>query len=125
MTRKFDYRQLLLVASMGLVEGSIALLLVTSLAFLIFSGELASFASRGIGIFLFGSLIMQLIVTFTSSMPGMIGAPQDSPVAILSLTALAIAAKMNGAPADAIFITVIVTIILTSVISGLFFVAIG
>ena len=93
MTRKFDYRQLLPIVSIGLVQGSIVLLLVTSLAFLIFSGELASFAPRAIGIFLFGGLVMQLIVAFTASMPGMIGAPQDSPAAILSLTAVAIAAK--------------------------------
>src|SRR6185369_8039438 len=125
MIRKFDYRQLLPIVSMGLVEGSILLLLMTSLALLIFSGDLAAFAPRGIGIFLFGGLIMQLVVALTSSMPGMIGAQQDSPIAILSLVAITIFAKMSSAPADAKFITILVTIILTSVISGLFFIAIG
>src|ERR1041384_6121449 len=125
MTRKFDYRQLLPIISMGLVEGSIVLLLMTSLALFVFSGELAAFAPRGIGIYLFGSLIMQLVVALTSSMPGLIGSQQDSPVAILSLVAITIFAKMSGAPADAKFITILVTIILTSVISGLFFIPIG
>ena len=125
MTRKFDYRHLLPIASIGLVEGSILLLLITSLALLVFSGELASFAPRGIGMFLFGGLIMQLVVALTSSTPGLVGAQQDSPVAILSLTAITIFAKMSGASADAKFITILVTIILTSVISGLFFIAIG
>jgi len=125
MNRKFDFRQLLPVASIGLVEGVIILPLVISFAILIFSGDLASFSSRGIGMVLFGSLIIQFIVAFTSSMPGMISASQDSPAAILSLVALAIAAKMKGAPADAIFMTVVVTVILTSVVSGLFFVLIG
>ena len=67
MTHKFDFRQLLPVASIGIVGGTIVLLLGISNAILIFSGELASFAPRGIGLVLFGGLIMQLIVVFTSS----------------------------------------------------------
>jgi len=125
MTRKFDLRQLLSIASTGLVSGAILLPIVISFALLIFSGELASFATRGIGMLLFGSLIIQLILTFTSPLPGAIGFPQDSPAAILALSAAAIAAKMQDAPADAIFITVVITIILTSIASGLFFTLIG
>lgn len=125
MIRKFDFRQLLSVASIGLVGGAIVLPLVISFALLIFQGELAVFAARGIGMVLLGSLIMQLVVTFTSSMPGMIGAPQDSPAAILGLTALAIVARMKGAPAETKFVTIMATVIVTSLTSGLFFVMIG
>src|SRR5881396_1139430 len=99
MTRKFDFRQLLPVASIGLVEGAIVLPLVISFALLIFQGELAPFAATGIGMILFGGLIMQVVVALTSSMPGIIGAPQDSPAAVLGLTALTIASHMEGAPA--------------------------
>ncbi len=126
MNRRFDFRELFPVASIGLVGGAIVLPLVVSFALLIFSGEdLTSFSAAGIGMVLFGGLIMQLIVALTSSVPGMIGAPQDSPAAILGLTALAIAARMGGAPPEAKFITVVMTVILTSVASGLFFVLIG
>ncbi len=125
MTRKFDYHQVLPIVSMGLVQGSIILLIIISLALLIFSGELAAFATQGIGIFLFGGLIIQLVTALTSSLPGTMACQQDSPIAILSLTALAITTKMVGAPAEAKFMTVIVTIILTSIISGLFFVVVG
>ena len=55
----------------------------------------------------------------------MIGAPQDSPAAILGLTAAAIVVSMKDAPIEAKFITVVVTIILASIISGLFFLFIG
>lgn len=121
----FDLRQLLPVASIGLVGGTILLPLITSFAILIFSGELAPFATTGIGMVLFGGLIMQLIIALTSSVPGLLGGPQDSPAAILGLTAVTIAARMEGAPAEAKFITVVMTVILTSVASGLFFVVIG
>ncbi len=74
---------------------------------------------------LFGGLIMQCVVALTSSMPGVIGAPQDSPAAVLGLTGLAITARMGDAPVEVKFITVVVTVILTSVVSGLFFVLVG
>ena len=125
MRSKFDFRELLPVISIGLVDGVIVLPLVISFAILIFSGEMTAFATTGIGMVLFGGLIVQLVIGLTNSVPGMIGAPQDSPAAILGLTAAAIAASMKGASAEAKFITVVVTVILTSIISGLFFVFIG
>ncbi len=125
MRNKFDVRELLPVLSIGLVDGVIVIPLITSFAVLIFSGELATFATMGIGMVLFGGLILQLMIGLTNSAPGMIGAPQDSPAAILGLTAAAIVVSMKDAPIEAKFITVVVTIILTSIISGLFFLFIG
>jgi SulP family sulfate permease len=125
MRSKLDLRELLSILSIGLVDGVIVLPLVISFAILIFSGDLGAFATTGIGMVLFGGLILQIIIGLTSSVPGMIGAPQDSPAAILGLTAAAIVAGMKDAPLEAKFITVVVTTILTSIISGLFFVIIG
>jgi SulP family sulfate permease len=125
MSRTLNFRELLPVASIGLVGGMIVLPLVISFAILIFPGELAPFTASGIGLVLFGGFIMQLIVALTSSVPGMIGAPQDSPAAILGLTAMAIAAGMGNATPEAKFMTVVTIVVLTSVISGLFFVFIG
>lgn len=121
MTRKFDFRQILPIASIGLVTGIIQLPLMISFAILIFPGELSSFATVGIGMVLFGGLIMHLIIALTSSVPGMIGGPQDSPSAIMGLAALSIAANMQSASAEAKFITVVATVVLTSILSGLLF----
>jgi SulP family sulfate permease len=74
---------------------------------------------------LFGGLILHLILALTSSVPGMVGGPQDSPSAIMGLIGLAIAASMQGAAPEAKFITIVVVVILTSVFSGLLFVLIG
>jgi len=125
MRNKFNVLELLPVLSIGLVDGVIVIPLITSFAILIFSGELATFATTGIGMVLFGGLILQLMIGLTNSAPGMIGAPQDSPAAILGLTATAIVVSMKDAPIEAKFITVVVTIILTSIVSGLFFLFIG
>lgn len=125
MNGRFDIRHWLSISSIGLVGGAILLPILISFALLIFSGDLAPFAARGIGMLLFGSLIMQLIVASTSSAPGVIGAPQDGPAAILSLVSVAIAGQLRGASPDTLFITVSMTVILTSVVTGLCFVFIG
>lgn len=125
MRSKLNARELLPILSIGLVDGVIVLPLVISFAILIYSGDLGAFAITGIGMVLFGGLILQIIIGLTSSVPGMISAPQDSPAAILGLTAAAIVAGMKDAPLEAKFITVVVMTILTSIISGLFFVIIG
>ena len=78
MRNKVDIRELLPVLSIGLVDGVIVIPLITSFAILIFSGELAAFATVGIGMVLFGGLILQLIIGLTNSTPGTIGAPRSS-----------------------------------------------
>src|SRR6185503_3605810 len=103
MRNKFDIRELIPVLSIGLVDGVIVIPLITSFALLIFSGELAAFATVGIGMVLFGGLIVQLIIGLTNSAPGMVGAPQDSPAAILGLTATAIVVSMKDASIEAKF----------------------
>ena len=122
---QFEPQKLFPVATVGLIAGAIDLPLIISFAILIYSGDLSSYAATGIGLMLFGGLLMQLIIVMGSSTPGMVGGPQDSPAAIMALTALAIAAKMTSASANARFATVVMTIILTTVISGLFFIIIG
>lgn len=125
MTRKFDTRHILSAVSTGVVGGAIILPLLISFALLIYSGELAPFSTRGIGMILLGGLVIQLVIALTSSLPGTTGGPQDSPAAILGLAAVMITTQMEGASAEAKFSTVVMAVILTSVISGLFFVFVG
>jgi sulfate permease, SulP family len=125
ISQHFDYRRLLPILSLGTVVGTISLPTVISFAILIYSGELTPFAGAGIGMVLFGGLIIQLIVALTSSIPGIMGGPQDSPAAILGLMVATIAAKMPNATVEAKFVTVAVAVMLTSVLSGVFFLLIG
>src|SRR5215216_8001002 len=125
MRRSLAIREWLPILSIGLVDGVIVLPLIISFAILIFSGELGAFATTGIGMVLFGGLILQIIMGLTSSVPGMLGGPQDSPAAVLGLTAAAIVASMKDAPIEAKFITVVATTVLTSIIAGFFFVFFG
>jgi SulP family sulfate permease len=125
ISQRFDYRRLLPILSLGIVIGAIDLPAVISFAILIYSGELMPFAGAGIGMILFGGLIIQLIVALTSSIPGIMGGPQDSPAAILGLMAATIAARIPDTNTEAKFATVVAAVMLTSILSGLFFLLIG
>lgn len=120
-----DFRRILPTISLGIVIGAIDLPAIISFAVLIYSGDLDQFAGMGIGLILFGSLIIQIIIALTSSIPGVIGGPQDSPAAILGLMGMAILAQLSDASPETKFITVTVTVMLTSVLSGIFFLLIG
>lgn len=120
-----DTHRLLPTLSLGLVLGAIALPTGISFAVLIYSGDLAGFAGTGIGLILFGGFIIQLIIALTSSIPGIMGGPQDSPAAIMGLMAVAIVTQMPTADPATKFITVTVAVMLTTVLSGAFFLLIG
>jgi SulP family sulfate permease len=56
-------------------------------AALIFAGPLASGVTVGVGLALFGSLVLNLCVSLTSSYRGMVASVQEVPGAILALIA--------------------------------------
>lgn len=124
---KVDAKQIPIILTAGLITGIIAVVVSISLATLIFSGELSEFVPQGIGLFLFGSLAMGIVVTFLGSLPGTIISPQDSPAAVLALAAGGIAAAMTAASAapDAVYATVLAAIILSALFTGLAFYLIG
>jgi SulP family sulfate permease len=112
--------------SAGVVVALIDIPIEISLAALIFSGALAGYVASGIGLALVGVMVIGFVVALTSSFPGTVALPQDSPAAILALAAVAIvgAVPRSAAPEDA-FLTVVVAIALTSVLTGLFFLVLG
>ena len=113
----------------GLVSGLIAAIITISieisLAALIFSGDLQKFLADGIGLMLFGAFVVGVVVSLTTSLPGMIGLPQDTPAAILGLVAASIAFSMRPADPKALYPTILAAIMLTSIVTGIFFLLLG
>jgi sulfate permease, SulP family len=121
-----DSRQVVTSITAGLVVGLIVIVFSISLASLIFSGELAPYLSRGIGLFLFGGLAMSIVLTFLGSLPGTGIGPQDGPAALIAVAAGGITASLAGAAdPDSIFSTVVAAIIICSFVTGLTFFLIG
>ena len=91
-----DPARLIPALSSGFVVGLLIIVVQLSLASLIFSGPLSTFAPMAAGLTLFGGFIMCLVVALGSSLPSSIALPQDAPAAIMATVAAAIAASIGG-----------------------------
>jgi len=117
----------LLVPSLtaGVLAGAMDIGFEISLAAFIFSGALAPFLPQGIGLLLFGALVLGAVVGLTTSSPGVIAGPQDTPAAILAVMCAGIALTMKAAAPQAIFVTVLAAIAVTSLLMGVLFIIVG
>ena len=123
---EFRLERLIPSVTAGLVVGILVIFIEISFAALIFSGDLSVFMPNGIGYLLLGSFIIGVIISLTSSFSGMIALPQDSPTAITALVVAAIAASMPAtATSDDLFFTVVVSIAISSILTGVFFMLLG
>jgi len=119
-------RKLFPALSTGLVSGILFTVIMVSLAAMIYSGDLSPMASRGAGLALTGGFLLCLAAALASSFKGMISFPQDAPAAILSTTAVAIAAASGGeASMETKFMTVAAVLALSSFLTGAAFIVIG
>jgi SulP family sulfate permease len=109
----------------GIIVAVIDLSIEISLAALIFSGNLSQFLARGIGLMLFGAFAIGIVTTLTTSLPGLIALPQDTPAAILALITASIALAMKNAQPNALYATVLAAIALTSLLTAVFFLILG
>ena len=122
--KNIDFRQLIMSITAGLVAGLIVIVFCISLGALIFSGEMSSYVSRGIGLFLFGGFVMSVLLSIFGTFPGTAIGPQDGPAALIAVAASGIVASLVGTPESA-FSTVVATIMLCSFVTGVVFFLIG
>jgi sulfate permease, SulP family len=110
----------------GLVTGTIVVSTAISYAALIFSGELAAYRSLGIGYALYSVLSVGLILFLLNAISSGVVKPQDTPAAILAVMAGAIAANLPAtAGAHVLFATMVITIALSSLATGILFLVLG
>ena len=113
--------KLLPAISAGLVISLMTIVLQVSFASMIFSGPLSSFIGRGIGIMIAGTFVFIIVTTLFSQIKSVIAMPQDAPVALFAGIAAAIATTIGKPDSIETFITVTCGLILTGVLTGLFF----
>jgi SulP family sulfate permease len=101
------------ILTTGLTIGLFTLIAAVSFGALIFSGELANHLSTGIGLALFGSVMVLGLSSLLSSYPGTIAGPHHTTAAILGLTVSTIIGSI-AAVADErqILLTAVGTILL-------------
>lgn len=110
----------------GAVTGVVVVILSLSFAVLIFTGSLAAHVGSAIGMVLFTGVMVGGIAAFTSSYAGTIAFPQDKIAPILALMASLIVAELPpDTPSEEVFATVVAALILATLLTGGFLVALG
>lgn len=110
----------------GLVMGVMAVSISTAFAALVFSGGLGQSLSKGIGLMLVASIVVGILTAELSSLRGVVARLQDSAVAVLASISAAIVSQMpTSATEGEKFITVVVAIALSSLLTGALFLCLG
>lgn len=104
----------------GSITGLIGVIRAISYAALIFSGSLAVHLNVGVGIAIFSSAAISIVVTLMSSLPGMIATPLAAPTAVLAILAAQIASTltMTSATSTELLVTVVTAIAVGSIVTG-------
>ncbi len=109
----------------GVLIGINEIIFALSVGSLIFSGELAPYLSYGIGIALVTTTIALIGISLGSSVPGLTGSLQDSASVILAVIAAALVGTLSATATEGKLTTVLVAIAATTLLTGVFFLALG
>lgn len=113
-------RRILTVVVAGIICGLLAALFSISAAALLFSAELSSHISVGIGMCLIGTIILSSVIALSSSYPGMVSLSQEITMVTLAVVASSIYATMSGVHGERdIVATIIVMVGLATSLTGL------
>ncbi|MDZ4132480.1 MAG: SulP family inorganic anion transporter, partial [Dethiobacteria bacterium] len=111
--------------SAGLVVSLMTIVILVSFASIIFTGPLESHVSKGIGMLIAGSLVFVLVTTLLSSIRSVVAISQDAPVALFAGVAAAISVAIGRPEEVETFITIVVGLILSGILTGICFYLIG
>ena len=111
--------------SIGIVVSLLLIVIEVSFASMIFSGPLEVHVRKGIGMVLAGTMFFSLVTTLFSRIRSVIAMPQDAPVALFSGIAAGIVATTGNAEGQVAFITITAALVVSCVLTGIFFIFIG
>ena len=106
--------------SVGVVISLSEIFAEVSMAALIFSGPLAPFLPQGIGMMLFGTFAICLVIALTGSYRGTISSHPTAPVMVLGATGAALTLEGN-----ALFMTLVAIVIISAMAVAACFLSIG
>ncbi|MYH59886.1 MAG: STAS domain-containing protein [Boseongicola sp. SB0675_bin_26] len=110
--------------AVGALVAAVVIIHCLALAAVIFKGPLLPYAVQGAGMMVFGAMVFCLLIGTTSSFSGMLACPQEIPATAIAALGAAVAAGSGLGP-DAAFTTMVVLLLLSGVITGLLFFAVG
>jgi SulP family sulfate permease len=109
----------------GFLIGFTEILFAVSLGSLIFSGELKIYLPLGISIAIASLAITTLVISLTSSVPGIVTGIQENPAVIQSVIVAGLVGTLSTPGGIDNLSTILAVLILTTFLSGLFLLALG
>ena len=117
--------KVLRAVAVGWLMGAVIVIHCIALAPIVFSGALLPFAVQGTGMMLFGGIAFCLVIGASSSYRGILAVPQEVPATVLGTLGAAVAAATVDAPREVTFMTMAALLVLSGLLTGLFFFAVG
>jgi SulP family sulfate permease len=123
--KEISSSNLLSVLTAGGLIGFTEVIVVISFGSLIFSGTLTPYLPQGIGLGLMSGFAVLTITSLFSSARGVIGSVQDSTSVLIAVITASLVGSMSISNSANILPTVLVTIALTTLLSGLLLLGTG
>ncbi|MDD1607126.1 MAG: cyclic nucleotide-binding domain-containing protein [Methylococcaceae bacterium] len=121
----FDHASWLSIFFGGVFIGFIQTFFTISIAALIFSGKLTAFLSSGISMMLIGYIVLSLLIAIYSSLIGSLCSIQETPAIVLMTIINGIILKNPTINNNELFVVATSAIVITTVVTGLFFYLLG
>ncbi|MCY4450650.1 MAG: SulP family inorganic anion transporter [Immundisolibacterales bacterium] len=117
--------KLVRAVAVGWLMGAVIVIHCIALSAVVFSGPMLPFAVQGAGMMLFGGLVFCLLIGVTSSFPGMLAVPQEVPATVIGTLGAAVVGSTAGGPDASSFMTMAAMLVLSGLLTGVAFLAIG
>lgn len=113
------------LAMAALIMAPLSVVGTISFSAIVFSGPLAPYLSQGIGMGLFGGLVLGLAGAIGSTFRGTICQPQDVTAVILSISAGTIAARVGTGNSETLLATIAMLVAIAAALVGVAFLVLG
>ena len=117
--------KLVRAVAVGWLMGAVIVIHCIALSAIVFSGPMLPFAVQGAGMMMFGGVVFCLLIGVTSSYPGILAVPQEVPATVIGTLGAAAVGSTAGGPDAASFMTMAAMLVLSGLLTGLVFIAIG
>ncbi len=109
----------------ALILGVLNIATALAIGTLIFSGPLAPYQTMGIGLFLISTLVGGVLVPAASGYKAIASGPRSGQAPIFAAMAASVVVVMGEAPAENMAVTVVVTLLIATVLIGVFLFVVG
>lgn len=113
------------LAMAALIIAPLAVVNTVSFSVIVFSGPLAPYLSHGVGMGLFGGLVLGLAGALGSTFRGTISQPQDVTAVILSISAGTIAVRLGTSNSETLLATITMLAAIAAALVGVAFLVLG